>query len=72
MIPAELARGKQGASAELTFMVGGRFGDVRWNDTNAAKGSVSATAVQFVHVVGVVILILSASWRMVDDMLRFP
>ena len=59
IIPAEMAAGRTGETAELTFLNGGRLGYCHWNDTNAADVSLNAAAMQFVHIAAVFALVLS-------------
>jgi hypothetical protein len=52
--PPKCAAGVRERAAECAFWVGGMFGCIRRNDTNAADARETSAAVQFVHFAAVV------------------
>jgi len=62
ILPLKCPADAREKGAELTFLIGGKFGYRHRNDTSAADCSRVATAVQFVSAAAIVAFILGSNW----------
>jgi len=72
IFPLKCPAASKGKAAELTFWVGGMLGDCHRNDTNAAKRSRVATAMQFMSAAADLAVKLSGVGQAIADMRGSP